>query len=127
MLRLSPETIKDRPVAILGGGVLGRRIACVWAAAGWTVHIRDPSSDQLNAAVHYVEHNLQSYARITNNTSPGKAVPFTDLEPAVKHAWTVIEAVPEKLQLKIDNFADLAKLTRDDCLLASNSSSYKTG
>ncbi|KAH0023791.1 3-hydroxyacyl-CoA dehydrogenase-like protein, partial [Aureobasidium melanogenum] len=127
MPELTVEAIKGRPVAVLGGGVLGRRIACVWAAAGYTVHIRDPSEEQRNAAIHYVEQNIASYAKTISNSKPGKAVAFEDLEPAVKDAWTVIEAVPEKLEIKIDTFADLAKLTKKDCLLVSNSSSYKSG
>ena len=127
MLELSVEAIKGRPVAVLGGGVLGRRIACTWAAAGYTVHIRDPSLEQRNSAIHYVEQNVTSYAKAISNSTPGKAIAFEDLEPAVKDAWTVIEAVPEKLQLKIDTFAQLAQLTNKDCLLASNSSSYKSG
>lgn len=127
MSSLTLEDIKGRPLAVLGGGVLGRRIACTWAAAGWTVNIRDPSPEQLNAAIHYVEQNVASYAKLISNELPGKAVPFSDLESAVKDAWTVIEAVPEKLEIKIDTFGDLAKLTRKDCLLASNSSSYKSG
>jgi 3-hydroxyacyl-CoA dehydrogenase len=44
----------------------------------------------------------------------------------VKDAWTVIEAVPEKLSIKIDTFADLEKLAPKDALLVSNSSSYKS-
>lgn len=127
MLELSIEAIKGRPVAVLGGGVLGRRIACTWAAAGYTVHIRDPSPEQRNSAIHYVEQNVDAYAKAISCSTPGKAIAFEDLEPAVKDAWTVIEAVPEKLELKIDTFAQLAQLTKKDCLLVSNSSSYKSG
>ncbi|KAF2155504.1 3-hydroxyacyl-CoA dehydrogenase-like protein [Myriangium duriaei CBS 260.36] len=119
-------SLRSRPVAILGGGVLGRRIACTWAAAGYTVHIRDPSEEQRNAAVHYVEQNIASYAEAISNSRPGNAAAFDELEAAVKNAWLVVEAVPEKLQIKIDTFGDLAKMTTGDCLLASNSSSYKT-
>ena len=38
----------------------------------------------------------------------------------------VIEAVPEKLQLKIDTMAELDKKASPDALLVSNSSSYKS-
>ena len=38
----------------------------------------------------------------------------------------MIEAVPEKLSLKIDTFAELEKLAPKDAILVSNSSSYKT-
>jgi len=127
MLELSVDAIKGRPVAVLGGGVLGRRIACTWVAAGYTVHVRDPSLEQRNSAIHYVEQNVASYAKAISCSTPGKVIAFEDLETAVKDAWTVIEAVPEQLQLKIDTFAQLAQLTKKDCLLASNSSSYKSG
>ncbi|TAQ85330.1 hypothetical protein B7494_g6338 [Chlorociboria aeruginascens] len=114
----------SRPVAILGGGVLGRRIACTWAAGGWDVRIRDPSSEQRNGALHYIENNVASYP--FNGSAPGKALAFEDLAEAVKDAWTVIEAVPEKLPLKIDTFAALEKFAPKDAILASNSSSYKS-
>jgi 3-hydroxyacyl-CoA dehydrogenase len=48
------------------------------------------------------------------------------MKQAVRNAWLVIEAVPEKLELKIATFAELEALVPDDCILASNSSSYKT-
>lgn len=96
----TPSSIKNRPV-VLGDGVLGRRIASTWAAGGWDVRIRDPSPEQRNAALHYIENDVSSYAS-TLGTTPGKASAFEDLASAVKDAWTVIEAVPEKLSLKID-------------------------
>jgi len=89
------------------------------------VNIRDPSEEQRNAALHYIENNVSSYASAIG-TKPGEAQTFQDLEEAVKDAWTVIEAVPEKLSLKIDTFADLEKLAPKDAILVSNSSSYKS-
>lgn len=38
----------------------------------------------------------------------------------------MIEAVPEKLQIKVDTFAELQTLAPADAILASNSSSYKS-
>lgn len=119
------SSIKGRTVAVLGGGVLGRRIACTWAAGGWDVVIRDPSSEQRTAALHYIENNVSSYAAAIDG-KPGKATATEDLAEAVKNAWTVIEAVPEKLSLKIDTFAELEKLAPKDAILVSNSSSYKS-
>jgi 3-hydroxyacyl-CoA dehydrogenase len=119
------SSIKGRTVAVLGGGVLGRRIACTWAAGGWDVVIRDPSSEQRTAALHYIENNIFSYAAIIDSR-PGKVSATEDLAETVKNAWTVIEAVPEKLSLKIDTFAELEKLAPEDAILVSNSSSYKS-
>jgi 3-hydroxyacyl-CoA dehydrogenase len=121
----SLSSIKGRPVTVLGGGVLGRRIACAWAAGGWDVQIRDPSEEQRNAALHYIDNNVASYASVTGAT-PGKVSAYESLPEAVKNAWTVIEAVPEKLSLKIDTFADLEKHAPKDAILVSNSSSYKS-
>lgn len=48
------------------------------------------------------------------------------MKRAVDNAWLIIEAVPEKLALKIATFAELEALAPEDCILASNSSSYKS-
>ena len=89
------------------------------------MHIRDPSSEQRNAAIHYIDNNVSKYAE-TIASSPGKYAAFEDLEPAVQDAFLVIEAVPEKLSLKIDTFGELDSMAPADCCLCSNSSSYKS-
>ncbi|KAI9650425.1 hypothetical protein NHQ30_000439 [Ciborinia camelliae] len=120
-----PNT-KDRPITVLGAGVLGRRIACTWAAAGWNVRIRDPSPEQRDAALKYIESNISVYASDIGSSSPGTVTAHESLCEAVQGAWNVIEAVPEILQLKIDTFGELERLCDDDALLVSNSSSYKS-
>ncbi|KAB8346136.1 hypothetical protein FH972_023182 [Carpinus fangiana] len=119
-----PSTI-GRSVAVLGGGVLGRRIAAVYAAGGHNVNIRDPSEKQRNDAQRYVDENLEFYVKRTH-IKPGTVRTFDDLIPAVKDAWLVVEVVPEKLSIKIDTFADLEKYAPKDAILCSNSSSYKS-
>ncbi|KAL5044012.1 hypothetical protein BDW71DRAFT_216028 [Aspergillus fruticulosus] len=120
-----PKDHCNRPVAVLGAGVLGRRIGCIWASAGYDVHLRDPNAEQLSAGLAYIEENVSTYSNKTG-LSPGKAHGYTTLQDAVENAWLVIEAVPEKLPLKIVTFAELAVHAPDDSILASNSSSYKT-
>jgi 3-hydroxyacyl-CoA dehydrogenase len=44
----------------------------------------------------------------------------------VQNAWLVIECVPEKLDAKIKIFSELVVLARQDAILATNSSSYKS-
>ncbi|KAF1732284.1 3-hydroxybutyryl-CoA dehydrogenase [Beauveria bassiana] len=112
-----------RIVAVLGGGVLGRRVACAWAASGFEVVIRDPSPEQRTAAVHYCEVSMKQYS---DSKTPASVSATSDLAASVKNAWLVIEVVPEKLSLKISTFADLEKLAPADALLCSNSSSYKS-
>ncbi|KAJ5313944.1 Mitochondrial import inner membrane translocase subunit tim16 [Penicillium atrosanguineum] len=120
-----PADYRNRAVVVLGGGVLGRRIGCVWASAGYNVRIRDPSPQQREDSVEYVKLNVDSYAEKTGQAS-GTVEALESLEDALIGAWLVIEAVPEKLQLKIDTFAQLEALAPNDCILASNSSSYKS-
>jgi 3-hydroxyacyl-CoA dehydrogenase len=45
----------------------------------------------------------------------------------VKDAWLVIEAIPERIDLKISTFAELESLAPEDAILATNSSSYRSG
>lgn len=50
-----------------------------------------------------------------------------DLASAVKDAWLVVEAIPERIDLKISTFAELESLAPTDAILATNSSSYRSG
>ena len=52
-MAVKPRT--DRPVAVIGGGVLGRRIGCIFIAAGYHVHIHDLSEAALRDAAEYVD------------------------------------------------------------------------
>lgn len=99
--------------------------ACIWASAGYEVRVRDPSPEQRADCFAYVEGNVLSYAEKTGKT-PGSIGVFAELKDAVQNAWLTIEAVPEKLFLKVATFAELEKLAPNDCILASNSSSYKS-
>lgn len=66
------------------------------------------------------------YERKIASQRTGSIQVFDPLGPAIADAWLVIEAVPEKIQLKISTFAMLEKLAPTDAILATNSSSYKS-
>lgn len=117
-----PSTV-SRTVAVLGGGVLGRHIACAWAAGGFNFNIRDPSADQRAAALHYCSASMSLYS---DHAQRGCVQAFDDLNKAVEKAWLVIEAVPEHLDLKIKTFEQLATSAPSDAIFCSNSSSYKS-
>lgn len=123
-------SIGHRPVAVLGAGVLGRRIACSFVAGGYNVHIRDPSAEARGAAIQYIDENKHLYARNVPSSAgavqPGSYAAYEDIPTAVGEAWLVVEAVPEKIELKIDTFAELDRTTPADCILVSNSSSFKS-
>jgi 3-hydroxybutyryl-CoA dehydrogenase len=111
-----PTNFKFRPVAVIGGGTLGRRIALTFAAHGATVKIYDPAEKQRDAAVDFVVQNIPP--------SAGGASAEADLADAVAGAWLVVEAIPERLELKKEMFGQLDKLAATDAIMASNSSSY---
>src|SRR5258708_99273 len=119
-----PTDFASRPVAVIGAGTLGRRIALISAAHGAEVRIYDLAEDQRRAAVDYVTQNLHALADEVTGVAPGDVSPEADLVEAVHNAWLVIEAIPERLELKKQVFGQLDELASADAILASNSSSY---
>lgn len=119
-----PQGREARPVAVIGGGTLGRRIAMMFSTQGGTSHVYDPVDAVRDAAVAYAQHNLPKVAAGVDGGIPGEVKAFDDLASAVRGAWLVVEAVPERLDLKKQVFGQLDRLADPDAVLASNSSSY---
>ena len=116
-----PPNIDRRPIAIDGAGTLGRRIA----AGGSDVRIFDMAAQQRDAARDYVESHIEQTQKVLKlrPKAVGHVETADSLEKAVANAWMVIEAVPEKIELKTAVFADLDRLTEPTVILATNSSS----
>lgn len=112
---------KALSVTVIGAGLMGHGIGQVFARAGHAVVITDPNSEVLNAALSRVEGNLRSEGldphRVLCNMSLD-----AQLERAVEKADLVIEAAPEKLELKQKLFADVAAAAPRHAVLASNTS-----
>jgi 3-hydroxybutyryl-CoA dehydrogenase len=119
-----PNDFSSRPVAIIGGGTLGRRIALMFAAHGAEVKIYDLAEAQRDLAVDYVMNNLPVLLNRRSGVVPGRVSAEADFADAVHSAWLVIEAIPERLELKKQVFGQLDELATADAILASNSSSY---
>lgn len=115
-----------RPIAIIGGGVLGRRLAMMWCSTGKPVILCDKDPNQLSAATDYVNENVAAQTALMKAAKRGPMTAVTNMQEAVKDAWMVIEAVPEILDLKVKMFGELDKLVKEDCILATNSSSYRS-
>ncbi|MER0443419.1 3-hydroxyacyl-CoA dehydrogenase family protein [Streptomyces sp. Edi4] len=121
-----PDDVEQRPVAVIGAGTLGRRIALMFATRGGVVRVYDKSQPAGEAAKAYVEENLAEVAGRVEGGTPGRVEVTDDLAEGLSRAWLIVEAVPERLELKKSVFADLDATAEPDAILASNSSSYPT-
>ena len=119
-----PTDYARRPVAVIGAGTLGRRIALMFAAHGAEVNIYDLAEAQRHAAVDYISQSLPALADRIGDVVPGRVSAQADIAEAVRNTWLVVEAIPERLELKTQIFGQLDELAAADTVLASNSSSY---
>ena len=116
-------------IAVIGAGTMGHGIAQVAAQAGLEVALCDASETILARAVERIGEGLERGVSKGRLTAEGKSAaldrvrPVADLAAAARDADLVIEAIPERLDLKRALFADLERHTPPACLLASNTSS----
>ena len=116
-------------VTVLGTGVLGAQIAFQCAFHGKSVTAYDIDAAALERARDALTRLAQTYAADLPGTTPeattrvAAAIALSsDLAQAVRDADLVIEAVPEKLELKRSVYAELARLAREGTIFATNSS-----
>jgi len=118
-----------KTVAVLGAGVMGHGIAQVSAMAGYTVIMRDISNEILETAKGNIRSSLDRLVkrgRLTEKDLEAALARISitiDLKEAVKKADIVIEAIPERLDLKQRIFKDVEEVAPKDAILASNTSS----
>jgi len=107
-------------VAIIGAGLMGHGLALVYAQGGHEVFVTDPQADALASLQSRVTATLASLGK------PADCVKYihaaTSLEEAVSKAELVVEAAPEKLELKQDLFARIEAAASPTCIFASNTS-----
>lgn len=108
-------------VAVIGAGLMGHGIGQVFARAGHTVVITDPDPEVLGAALGRVERNLAAEG-VEAAPVLRKLSVQSRLDTAVAQADLVIEAAPERLELKQDLFGQVAAAAPAHAVLASNTS-----
>src|SRR3712207_5513451 len=123
-----PADGDERPVVVDGAGTLGRRIAAVYSGGGSDVRIFDLSAQQREAARDYVEEHVTEMQQALglHPARRGQVEVLGDLQETVSGTWMVIEAVPERIDLKTEVFGELDRLSEPDAILCSNSSSIPT-
>jgi 3-hydroxybutyryl-CoA dehydrogenase len=115
-------------VAVLGAGTMGNGIAHVFARAGYKVILRDVEQRYLDRGMDTIAKNLDreikkgKLAEAEKGTVLGHLIPVTDMS-AVANADFLVEAVPEKLEIKRQVLGEADHLLRGDVIIASNASS----
>jgi 3-hydroxybutyryl-CoA dehydrogenase len=118
------DDIQSRPVAVIGAGTLGRRIALMFASRGGTVRIYARRDEQLVAAKQFIAETLPSVIEGRGFGEPGVAMATTSLAEALDGAWLAVESAPEKLEVKIPLWGEIDQAAPSDTIFGTNSSSY---
>ncbi len=117
-----------KTVGVLGAGTMGNGIAHAFARAGYSVILRDVEQRFLDRAVETIGKNLDREVKKGKLTEAEKPAVLARLNTvtdfaALAAADFVVEAVPEKLEIKRAVLTDVDKLLRPEVILASNTSS----
>jgi 3-hydroxybutyryl-CoA dehydrogenase len=112
-------------VAVIGGGRMGHAIAQIFVSVGCRVAVVEPDAkirDQVRERVAHVCRVRGDDPAVAANVALHEK-----LEDGVAGADFVVEAAPERLELKRQIFARLEGAVRDDTILATNSSAIPPG
>lgn len=116
-------------IAVIGAGTMGHGIAHVAAGAGYKVALYDIQQDFVDRGLKNIIGNLDKGIEKGKTTPEQKAATLgniagtTDLAKAATSAQLVIEAIPEKIELKQDLYAKLEGICAKDTIFGSNTSS----
>src|SRR5271165_751076 len=107
---------------------MGNGIAHVFARAGYSVILRDVQESFLQRGMETIGKNLDREVKKGKLTEAEKPQVLARLKPAtdmaaIAAADFVVEAVPEKLEIKRAVLTEADKLLRPDVILSSNTSS----
>lgn len=120
---------KITKVAVIGAGLMGSEIAQACIQVGLDVALYDIDGAALSRAKSKISRNLARMADkgLLASELEKEAVQHvhscTHLHEAVSNANLVIEAIPEKVALKKEMFAQLDEVAPGEAIFASNTSS----
>jgi 3-hydroxybutyryl-CoA dehydrogenase len=116
-------------IAVIGAGTMGHGIAHVAAQAGFKVALYDIEQGFVDRGLANVAANLEKGVEKGKVTADQKAATLAnltgtvDLAAAAANAQLVIEAIPEKLELKQALYAKLDAICPPETIFGSNTSS----
>lgn len=116
-------------LTVLGAGTMGHGIAQAAAFSGFSVTLYDIDQQMLDRAISVVKANIDTHFVAKGKMSRQEADAVmarirtgTDLPEAAAQADFVIEAVPEKMELKKSLFIQLDHICPPHTILATNTS-----
>jgi 3-hydroxybutyryl-CoA dehydrogenase len=118
-----------KKIVVIGAGTMGNGIAHTAAASGFETTLIDVAEELVQRGMLAISTNLQrgvDKGKMTadeKQTIIGRITPVTGVEDHVADADIVIEAIIEQLSAKTSLFRELDRLTKPECILASNTSS----
>jgi 3-hydroxybutyryl-CoA dehydrogenase len=120
--------VDSKTVGVIGAGTMGAGIALVCARKGHYVKLLDANQAVLDKALTYLQSTLTKDVERGRISEQQKSdtlhlvEPVSDME-RMAACDIVIEAVPERLDLKQTIFSELSRICRSDALLLTNTSS----
>src|SRR5882724_10433816 len=117
-----------KTVAVLGAGTMGNGIAHVFARSGYKVILRDVEQRFLDRGLETIVKNLDREIKKGRIAEAEKEVVFGRLKrvtemSAIAAADFVVEAVPEKMEIKRAVLGEADGILRPEVIIASNTSS----
>ena len=116
-------------VAVLGAGNMGHGIAELTAMAGFRVMLRDISEELVQEGYENIEWSLGKLVEqgrlsdVDADAALDHVTPVVDLDEAVSAADVVIEAVPERMDIKREVYDEVEAAAPDHAVFATNTSS----
>lgn len=116
-------------IAVFGAGTMGHGIAQVAAQAGFKVALYDIKQEFVDKGLASIKGNLDKGVEKGKVTAEQRAAALSNLRgcttvpDAAKSVQLVVEAVPEKLEIKQGLFRELDSLCGAEAIFASNTSS----
>ena len=110
----------DSKITVLGGGLMGHAIAYVFASVGHQVSVFEPGKEARDTLIERILRISESLE--TKDFEIQNILVPDSLEKSLSDCDLVIEAIPEKLELKKDIFDQCIKFAPKHAILATNTS-----